>query len=86
MKLNKEEIEIADVKSLHSALLREVDNNQEVLIDMSNVKKIDMSIIQLLISVQLACKKKSKKFKLHNVNDRILHILQNAFCDFLIEG
>jgi len=53
---------------------------------MKNVNKIDMSIIQLFVSIQKSCKESSKKFELKNLNQEVLDILKKSACEFLTGG
>jgi len=86
MKIEKEELNISDAKSVHDMLIEEISNDKDILVDMSDVKKIDMSIIQLFISAKSTVQKNSKKFELQNLSDEVSHILQRSFCDFLVKG
>ena len=80
----KEELNIYEVESFHQELLQEFAN-EKMIIDMKNVNKVDMSVIQLLVSAQKSCEESSKKFELQNVNDEVVQILKKSACDFLLE-
>jgi len=81
--INKDELNIYEVESLHQMLLKEFEQ-ESVLVDMKNVNKIDMSVIQLFISTQNSCKNSSKEFGLKNVNSEVIQILKSCKCDFLL--
>jgi len=83
MYIDKDELNIYDVESFHRDLLQEF-KNPEVLIDMKNVNKIDISIIQLFISLHKSSQDSSKKFVLQNVNDELRFIFERAACTFLL--
>ncbi len=83
MVIEKTELSIYDVQEIHTQLLDEF-NNESVVIDLDSVHKIDMSIIQLLVSAQKSAKKSSKTFKLQNINSEVKDILKKTACEFLI--
>ena len=83
MYIEKDELTIYDVETLHQSLLKEFERD-EVIIDMKNVNKIDMSAIQLFVSTQKSCIEDSKKFELQNVNGEVLTILKNSASEFLL--
>ena len=84
MKFDKDELNIYEVESLHQSLL-EAFANDDLLLDMQNVNRVDMSVIQLLISAQKTAQESSKKFALQNVNEELAQIIKNSACDFLLE-
>lgn len=61
--------EIEDIKEKFLPLMEE----EKVIVDMENVKKIDMSAIQLLISLKKSCEQSKKEFQILNVDDEILN-------------
>lgn len=83
MKFKEEELTIYEVEVLHKNLLDEFDKG-DIVLDVANVNKMDMSVIQLLISLQKSCHAHSKQFELKNVNETLLGILQNSACECLI--
>jgi len=83
MKIEKDELTIYDVESLHKELLKVLEN-EAVIIDISNLKKADMSIIQLFISLQKSCIEQKKRFELQNVTEDLKKILKDCSCEFLI--
>jgi len=84
MKFEQNELTIYEVESLHTSLLKEFANG-DLLLDMQNVNRMDMSVIQLLISAQKTAQEHSKKFALQNVNEELAQIIKNSACDFLLE-
>jgi len=85
MIIEKEELTIYEVEELHEELLRMYESGS-VVIDFKNVHKIDMSIIQLLISAKDTCFKNSKEFKLLNVNEEISSVIKGCGCGFLLRN
>lgn len=85
MIIEKDELTIYEVESLYQELLREFEGDL-VSIDMKNVNKIDMSIIQLFVSTQKSCKESSKRFELKNLNQEVSDILKKSACEFLTGG
>jgi len=83
MVIEKTELSIYDAQEIHAQLLDEF-NNESVMIDLDSVHKIDMSIIQLLVSAQKSAKKSSKTFKLQNINSEVEDIIKKSACGFLL--
>jgi len=83
MKINIEELNIYEVESLHQMILKKFDAG-DIVIDMESVNKIDMPVIQLLISTRNSCLESSKHFELKNVNTEVLIILKTCACDSLL--
>ena len=83
MKIEKDELTIYDVEALYQEFL-ELFKNDTAVIDMSNVKKVDMSITQLLVSLQKSCQETSKNFELLHINQEVTDILKSCACDFLL--
>jgi len=84
MQIEKSELTIYDVESLHKQLLEELKNDS-LIIDMKNVNKLDATIVQLLISTQKSFQESSKSFKITNINDELLEVFKGYFCNTLIE-
>jgi len=83
MKIEKDELSIYEVESLYKDLLDEFKKD-EVIIDMSSVNKIDMSIIQLFVSLQKSCQEITKHFELIHVNEELKEIFSNCASEFLL--
>lgn len=64
--------EVEDVKTIFETVILE---NDKIIIDLENVSKIDMSAVQLLISLKQTCYKHNKSFQLVNVSDEIIQSL-----------
>ena len=83
MVIEKNEVDIYDVEALYTQLLDEFKKG-DIVIDMSNVNKVDMSVIQLFISAKKSSKESLKKFILQHVKPEIKNILERSACEFLI--
>jgi len=83
MKIEENELRIYEVEDLHEELLSEFDQT-EISVDMSRVNKVDMSVIQLFVSMHKSCKKEDKSFKLLNVNEEVSTLFKSAACGFLL--
>ena len=83
MIIEKEELSIYEVESLHQELLEEFEG-KSISIDMKNVNKIDMSVIQLFASARKSCLDNQKSFELQNVTSEVLKILEDSACNFLV--
>ncbi len=85
MIIEKDELTIYDVEALHKELITEFDKGA-VLVDMANVHKIDMSVIQLFVSAQKSSYEASKSFELKNIGQEVSDILKQTACEFLLGG
>ena len=85
MKITHEELNIYVVEELYKELLQSFQKG-DVSIDMQNVIKIDMSAIQLFVSLYKSTKNSSADFILQNVNEEIQKTLQTCACDFLLKA
>lgn len=60
--------EVEEIQKQCSTLLEE----QSITVDMENISKIDMSAIQLLISLKKSCNELQKDFEIVNVKEEVL--------------
>ena len=81
MKLESESFTIYEVEELKKAFLEELHVYKDIEIDLSNVKKIDMPAIQLLLSLKKSCKNLNKEFEIKNIDDNIYKAFQLSGCD-----
>lgn len=77
MILEQEELSIYEVERLHQTLL-ELFKKDAVVIDLQNVRKLDMSVIQLFVAMKKSCEENAKKFELLNINPEVLEIIKNS--------
>lgn len=71
MKLQNNNFTIYEVENLKEEFVN-VLNGDEIIIDFENISKIDMSAIQLLLSLKKSCDESEKKFEIKNVKEEIL--------------
>jgi len=80
MLIEDENFTIYEVEKLKNEFLKILDEDS-IIVDMSNVKKIDMCAIQMLCSLRHSANKKEKSFSVVNASSDILHTLSISGCD-----
>ena len=86
-KVETEKLTIYEVESFHKSLQQWCQSAQsELKIDLANVKVIDISAIQLLLSAQKSCESKSSRFELVNVSPEVCKTFHSAGCQTLLKG
>ena len=85
MKIIYEELNIYVVEAFYQEILEAYKKN-DTKIDMQSVSTIDMSAIQLLVSLYKSCMETSKEFQLLNVNTEVQKVLHTCACDFLLKA
>ena len=84
-KLKFEKLTIYEVEEVYELLIQWCTESKDILsIDLVNVKKIDMTAIQLLLSTQKTCKQKSIKLELINISNELLKTIEVAGCSELL--
>jgi len=81
MKLESENFTIYEVEELKDKFLEEFQTNKDIEIDLSNINKIDMPAIQLLLSLKKSCENQNKLFEIKNINENIFKAFQLSGCD-----
>lgn len=66
-----ENISIKNIKNFHGALTESLKSEDEVIVDFSDVDRVDLSVIQVLMSAQKYVRKNKKIFKLKGVSDNL---------------
>ena len=72
MKLSNNNFTIYETEEVKKEFL-ELINQENVILDFENISKIDMSAIQLLISLKKNCDELNKTFEIVNIKDEILN-------------
>ena len=72
MKLQNNNFTIYEVEQLKEDFINEINNENEVVVDFENITKIDMSAIQLLLSLKKSCDEKNKGFEIKNIKEEVL--------------
>ena len=81
MKLESENFTIYEVEELKEIFVNELNSNENIEVDLSNIQKIDMPALQLLISTKKSCEKENKTFEIKNINENIYKAFQLSGCD-----
>lgn len=71
MKLENNNFTIYEVEEIKDKFILFLES-EHIKIDFENVTKIDMSTIQLLLSLKKTCEKQNKSFEIINVKEEIL--------------
>jgi anti-anti-sigma factor len=64
--------EVEEMKELFENYLKE-NPNQNLILDFENVSKIDMSMLQLLVSLHKTLQRDGLKLELQNINNDIIN-------------
>ena len=83
MKTERDELTIYEVESFHKELLEEFEKG-DVSVDIGSLNKIDMSIIQLLLSAKKSCQKADKTFQIIGANSEVSKIFHDSGCQSLL--
>ena len=81
MKIESVNFTIYEVETLKDMFLEEFNMHKEIQIDLTNVIKIDMTAIQLLISLKKSCDVNNKPFEIINIDDNVFRAFQLSGCD-----
>jgi len=71
-----ENIGVKQVKVFYETLKEESEKEDDIILDFSSVRRVDLSIIQLLISFQGHIKEKKKIMKIKNISDDLMDQLK----------
>jgi anti-anti-sigma factor len=72
----KEDISVKNVAQFYQDIKNEITNKEKVIIDFSSVKRIDLSIAQVIIAAGREAKETGKNVKLKSVSDAVKNQLQ----------
>ena len=81
MKIKFDELCIQEAEAFYKLLLDEIENLQgnPLILDFSNIEKIDLSIIQILISLKKHCESINMDLILINMNSSQVQQTINTF-------
>ena len=85
MKIEDDKFTILNMRKIYQTLLDEYNSKNSLEIDFSNVDEIDISGIQLLISLKQSCKLNKKEFQMINVKDEILYSFELINTNSILE-
>ncbi len=72
------ELTIYDAEKLQDVFIQAVKEQENILLDMAKIDKIDMVGIQLLLSLVRSVKASNKTIKFININDTVLQQIEIA--------
>jgi anti-anti-sigma regulatory factor len=78
MKITDEECGVKKVKSLYNALKLELEKEPEIFVDFSAVRRVDLSVVQLIISAAREARLRGKTIKLKGVSDHVKQQFQTG--------
>lgn len=84
MKIKDDRFTIQTIKSIYAQLLEEYNSKDKIKINFANVDEIDISAVQLLLSLKQSCEKNNKSFRLTNIKDEILYSLEIVGVDSML--
>lgn len=71
MKISFEELTIYEIDSFHKKVLKEIQNSKSSFtLNFSTVKKIDLNVIQLLLSIKKYCDENDISLKFTNIETK----------------
>ena len=78
---NITEITIYEVQELQTIFIKALSKVESLVVDMSQIKKIDMVGIQLLLSLVNSTKILNKTVSFVNINDSVLEEIRISSCE-----
>jgi anti-anti-sigma factor len=72
----KEDINIKNAAQFYQDVKDELANKDKVILDFSNVQRIDLSIAQIILAAGREAKETGKSVNLKSVSDAVKHQLQ----------
>lgn len=76
MKIEDDKFTIVNIRDIYQKLLEQYNSKDDLELDFTNIDEIDISGIQLLLSLKQGCDKNNKQFKIINIKDEILYSLE----------
>jgi len=81
-----DKLTIYEVEEFYEFLLKEVKNAESKLeLDFTSIEKIDMVVIQLLLSLQKTCNQNSINLILKNFSSQLMDTLKSSGCHKVLE-
>ena len=72
-----ENISVKNIKDFSLKLKDEISNSEgTVVLDFANVKRVDLSVVQVVLSAGRSARNESKAIKLKNVSDAVKNQMQ----------
>jgi len=67
---------IHKIRDIYKILKDDFESNNSMSIDMKNIDEIDLSGLQVLLSLKKSCDSQNKKFELINIKDEVLYAFE----------
>ncbi len=77
----EDECTIYDVSDFKESVMHHIDNQMNIIFDLSQVSKIDASVIQLLLSSKIELEHKGLEFNLKNCSAKASEFIRSISCD-----
>lgn len=65
----EENISVKNIKTVYNKLKDEFEKSDEVMLDFANVKRVDLSVIQLIIAAGRFARENNKTLRLRSVSE-----------------
>jgi len=86
LELPYNKLTIYEIEEFYKLIIEKIKNAESTLeLDFINIEKIDIVSIQLLLSLQQTCQKKSIKLILKNFSNELINTLKASGCDKVLE-
>ena len=85
MLIESDKLTISKIRDIYKEIKEEFHLSENLIIDFKNVDEIDLSGLQLLISLKKSCKQKNKKLELLNIKDELLYSFELSGTDTVLE-
>ena len=85
MLIESDKLTISKIRDIYKEIKEEFHLSENLIIDFKNVDEIDLSGLQLLISLKKSCKQKNKKLELINIKDELLYSFELSGTDTVLE-
>ena len=76
MLLEYDKFTIHNIKDIHKSIVDDFNFSSHIAIDFQNIDEIDLSGLQLLVSLKQSCESKGKTFQLKNIKDEIIYAFE----------
>ncbi len=85
MIIQNERFTINNIRDIYEDIKNEFKSSDNIKIDFENVDEIDLSGLQLLVSLKKSCEKEDKKLQLINIKDELLYSFELSGTDQVLE-
>lgn len=67
----KEDVGVKTIKELHQTIAGAFDTDSEIVLDFSNVKRLDLAVVQLVLAAAREAKKSNKSLRMKSVSEPV---------------